>query len=79
MQIFIEDLMDVIWHHEYHVLFDSDILIEIYWYRLDWKFIYIKISFSKMQLQIKPRLYADYNKQMDEAYYNYEAYEIEFG
>ena len=32
-----------------------------------------------MQLQIKPRLYADHNKQMDESYYNYEAYEIEYG
>lgn len=29
-----------------------------------------------MQLQIKPRYYADFNKQMDESYYNYEAYEI---
>lgn len=32
-----------------------------------------------MQVQIRPRLYADVNKKMDEAYYNYEAYEIEFG
>lgn len=32
-----------------------------------------------MQLQVKPRLYADVNKQMDETYYNYEAYEIEYG
>lgn len=32
-----------------------------------------------MQLQVKPRLYAEVNKQMDESYYNYEAYEIEYG
>ena len=29
-----------------------------------------------MQLQVKPRYYAEINKQMDESYYNYEAYEI---
>lgn len=32
-----------------------------------------------MQLQTKPRLYGDYNKHMDESYYNYESYEIEYG
>lgn len=29
-----------------------------------------------MQIQSRPRLYADVNKKMDESYYNYEAYEI---
>lgn len=29
-----------------------------------------------MQLQVKPRYYSEVNKQMDESYYNYEAYEI---
>ena len=32
-----------------------------------------------MQLQTKPKYYADFNKHMEEAYYNYEAYEIEYG
>lgn len=32
-----------------------------------------------MQLQVKPKLYADVNKQMDQSYYNYEDYEIEYG
>lgn len=32
-----------------------------------------------MQVQVKPRLYADVNKQMNESYYNYEDYEIEYG
>lgn len=32
-----------------------------------------------MQLQTKPRFYGDVNKNMSEAYYNYEAYEIEYG
>ena len=32
-----------------------------------------------MQLQAKPKYYADFNKHMDEAYYNYEAYDIEYG
>lgn len=32
-----------------------------------------------MQLQTKPKYYGDFNKHMDEAYYNYEAYEIEYG
>ncbi len=32
-----------------------------------------------MQLQTKPRLYSDVNKHMNESYYNYEAYEIEYG
>ena len=32
-----------------------------------------------MQLQTKPKYYADFNKHMDEAYYNYEAYDIEYG
>lgn len=32
-----------------------------------------------MQIQSRPRLYADVNKKMDESYYNYEAYEIEYG
>ena len=32
-----------------------------------------------MQLQTKPKFYADFNKHMDEAYYNYEAYDIEYG
>jgi len=27
-----------------------------------------------MQLNTKPRLYGDVNKQMDDTYYNYEAY-----
>lgn len=31
-----------------------------------------------MQLQVKPKLYADVNKQMDQSYYNYEDYEIEY-
>jgi hypothetical protein len=32
-----------------------------------------------MQLQTKPKYYGDFNKHMDESYYNYEAYEIEYG
>lgn len=32
-----------------------------------------------MQLQVKPKLYADVNKQMDQSYYNYEDYDIEYG
>ena len=32
-----------------------------------------------MQVQTKPRYYAEVNKQMDDSYYNYEAYEIEYG
>ena len=32
-----------------------------------------------MQLQAKPKYYADFNKHMDETYYNYEAYDIEYG
>lgn len=32
-----------------------------------------------MQLQAKPRYYGDYNEKMDKSYYNYEAYEIEYG
>lgn len=32
-----------------------------------------------MQIQTKPKFYAEVNKHMDEAYYNYEAYEIEYG
>jgi hypothetical protein len=32
-----------------------------------------------MQPLTKPRYYADINKQMGEQYYNYEAYEIEYG
>lgn len=32
-----------------------------------------------MQVQVKPRLYSDVNKKMDESYYNYEAFEIEYG
>jgi hypothetical protein len=31
-----------------------------------------------MQLQVKPKLYAEVNKQMDQSYYNYEDYEIEY-
>jgi len=33
-------------------------------------------SILVMQLQTKPKYYADVNKHMDESYYNYEAYEI---
>jgi hypothetical protein len=29
---------------------------------------------DKMQHQVKPKLYADVNKQMDQSYYNYEDY-----
>lgn len=32
-----------------------------------------------MQIQSRPKLYADINKHMDQSYYNYEDYEIEYG
>ena len=41
--------------------------------------LYSAIDRYQMQLQTKPRLYADFNKHMEEGYYNYEAYEIEYG
>jgi hypothetical protein len=53
----------------------SDILLyQMLFYWRDW--IYIIVN---MQLQAKPKYYADFNKHMDEAYYNYEAYDIEYG
>lgn len=31
---------------------------------------------NKMQVQNRPRLYADVNRQMEDSYHNYEAYEL---